>query len=446
MNYKTTNMKTILLFCLLAALLAALLLSACGDKDHVDDQSNDVSSFNSDVLDKWITMELRLLRNTPGVPNHPFARHIAYAGIAALESVAPGLPANKVWSKKWQGLIGLPSPEHGKRYYYPANVNAAMAYILKAFFPKVSNDDKAAIDSLEAVLRQEFLTTQNSSLIESSAKFGRDVAVAVFNWSETDGYKNASAPYIPPAGDGLWVPTPPAFAAPVTPFWGDIRTLLNGSTNNTLPPAPVQYSTDPASPFFQMVKQVFDVSQNLTGEQRSIALFWRGTPGVSTPGHWLSILQQVMRQKGCRLNKAVFAFALTGTVANDAIISCFNSKYHYNLVRPVTYIRNTMGNTAWLPLLPTPAHPEYPAAHAVFSAAEAELLEYLFGPLGSFTDHTYDYAGITPRTFSSYTAMVEEAGASRIYGGIHYRPSIEAGNILGRKVALNIIAIASGCE
>jgi PAP2 superfamily len=440
MTQKISSFKMrVLAFIFLLAATFIFSLSACKKRDDDDNKNNHVSVYSANVLDKWMTIELRLMRNATGIPNHPFSRHFAYAGIAALESVAPGLPPQERWSKKWNGLTGLPPAEHCSRYYYPANVNAAMASILKAFFPSANEADKLAIDSLENALKQEFLSTQKQSVVESSATFGKGVATAVFNWAETDGYKNASGAYTPPVGDGLWVPTPPAFATPVTPFWGNNREIIKGSTDNTQPPAPLSYSTDASSPFYQMVKQVYDASQNLTDEQRTIAFFWRDIPGVSSPGHWLSIVQQVVRQKKAALDKAILAFALTGTACNDAFISCFQTKYRYNLLRPVTYIQNVLGYKTWSPLFPTPAHPEYTSAHAVLSASSAEVLQRLFGSIGSFTDHTYDNMGFAPRTYSSFEAIVREAGISRFYAGIHYQLSVDVGQMQGKKVALNIL-------
>ncbi|MGZ8551039.1 MAG: phosphatidic acid phosphatase, partial [Chitinophagaceae bacterium] len=84
------------------------------------------------------------------------------------------------------------------------------------------------------------------------------------------------------------------------------------------------------------------------------------------------------------------------------------------------------------------AHPEYSSAHAVLSAATAAVFSNLFGDNYSFTDHTYDYLGMAPRSFSSFRAFGEEAGNSRLYAGIHYQPSIDIGLEQGRKVAENI--------
>ena len=397
------------------------------------------STYSSEVLDKWMTLQLRLMRNATGIANHAFSRHFAYSGVAAFEALKPGLHGQFYqWTSEWNGLGGLPAPGHSKDYYYPANVNAAMAAINKAMFPNASAGDKAAIDSLENALKTEFLLTQPASLVTTSSEFGKSVATAVYNWSETDGYKNASNPYTFPTGAGLWKPTAPAFANPATPYWGNNRTIIRGSISNTEVYSPLPYSTDPHSPFYTMVKELYDASQSLTNDQKAMAIFWRDIPGVSSPGHWLSILQQVVKQTGSDLTKAALAYALTGSALNDALITCFKAKYQFNLVRPITYIREVMGNSTWSPFLGTPAHPEYVSAHSALSIAAARVMEELFGNIGSFTDHTYDYLNFAPRTYSSLVDIGVEAGQSRFYAGIHYNNSIDAGILQGNKVAENI--------
>jgi hypothetical protein len=99
-----------------------------------------------------------------------------------------------------------------------------------------------------------------------------------------------------------------------------------------------------------------------------------------------------------------------------------------------------MGQSSWTSYLTTPAHPEYISAHANLSAAAAAVLEKLFGPVGQITDRTYDYLGFAPRTYTSFSAIAEEAAQSRLYAGIHYTISIQAGLTQGRKVAANILS------
>lgn len=421
---------------LLTMLTTILVLASCSKTDDLP--KNQVSHYSSEVVDKWMTLQVRLMKNAVGIPNQALSRQFAYSGIAALEAVRPGLPGFAKWYSKWNGLTGLPAFHPSDKYYYPANVNATLAEMNRKMFPNATAADKVAIDSLENALYASFSLNQQQTLLTKSSDFGKSVATAVFNWSETDGYKNGSAPYTPPTGPGLWVPTPPAFAPAASPYWGNVRTVVTNSLLNTQPPAPIAYSTDPSSPFYQMVKHVYDASQVLTPDQKAAAIFWRDIPGVSSPGHWLSILHQVIKVKNATLDKSVLAYALTGASINDAVIGCWQAKYQHNLVRPITYIRNVMGHSTWNSFIGTPAHPEYVSGHSVLSSAAAEALNELFGNIGSFTDHTYDYMGLPARTYNSFNAIAEEAGNSRLWGGIHYQQSIDLGLIQGTKVAENI--------
>lgn len=423
------------IFCF--ALLSSNFI-ACRKNDNPSPVSVDAARYSSDVIDKWITMQLRLMRDATGIPNNVFCRYHAYTGIAAFEALAPGTELSEATNGKWNGLTNLPRADFFEKYYWPASVNASLASINRNIFIHANALDKAAIDSLESALNTAYLSTENPEEITRSNTFGKEVATAVFNWSETDGIKNASNPYTPPVGPGLWIPTPPAFAAASTPYYGNLRPIIAGSTDNTQPGAPIAYSEDPKSPFFQMVLNVYNAHQNITPDQTAMALFWRDVPGATTAGHWLSILQQVLKQTNTHLDKAAFAYAINGVCQNDAAISCWKTKYTYNLVRPITYIRNVMGFATWNSLLTTPAHPEYSSAHAVISSAASDAFSELFGNIGSFTDHTYDYLAFVPRTFSSFGAIGEDAANSRFYAGIHYQPSIDTGLAQGRKVAGNI--------
>ena len=98
-----------------------------------------------------------------------------------------------------------------------------------------------------------------------------------------------------------------------------------------------------------------------------------------------------------------------------------------------------MGYGTWNSFIGTPAHPEYASGHAVLSGAAAAMLRELFGNAGPFTDHTYDYMGLAPRTFSSIWGIAEDAGMSRLYGGIHYLTTIQSGLQQGLLVTNNIL-------
>jgi hypothetical protein len=397
------------------------------------------SLYTADVIDKWMTLEIRFYKDATGIGNGAFARPFAYSGISAYESIDPGFLS---WKNKYNGLSGLPETDHFKKYNWPASVNASLAEFNRSFFTSANLNatDLAAIDSLENAISSTF-GGENAETLSRSVAFGKSIADAIFAWSLTDSYnQNNKLPYTPPVGPGLWIPTPPAFAAASGPFWGNDRRIIAGSGDNTEPGPPVNtYSETPGSGFYNMVNDLYMASKVLTTDQKNMALFWRDVPGVSTPGHWMSITQQAIRQSHSRLDKAAMAYALVGICLNDAVIDVFKYKYVYNQVRPVTYIRKVIGDTAWLSFIATPAHPEYPAAHGVVSASAAEGLTAAFGNIGPLTDHTWDYLGFPARTFNTFREFALDAGNSRFYGGIHYQPSINTGLKEGKMVAENIL-------
>lgn len=412
--------------------------TACKRSENPFPANDKASVYPADVIDKWLTLQIRLFKDATGIANGAFARPFAYSGITAYESLDPGKSS---WATKYNGLSGLPETDKFKKYYWPASVNAALAAFNRSFFTTANSNatDLAAIDSLEQAINKSF-AWENAQVLQRSASFGKSIAGAIFSWSTTDGFaQNNVLPYTPPVGPGLWVPTPPAFAVAVGPFWKNDRAIISGSDDHAQPPAPLPYSADPSSPFFAMVNDLYLASKSLTADQKAWALFWRDVPGVTTPGHWVSIIRQVIQQTNSRLDKAALTYALVGICMYDANTSVMRTKYTYNLLRPVTYIRRVMGDTSWLSFIATPAHPEYSSAHSVVSSAAAEALTALYGNIGTFTDHTYDYLGFAPRSFATFRDIAVDAGNSRFYGGIHYQPSINTGLIQGKTVADNIL-------
>jgi hypothetical protein len=278
---------------------------------------------------------------------------------------------------------------------------------------------------------------RDKEVLQRSADFGKSVAQLVFIWSNSDGAANANAPYTPLVGPGLWVPTPPAFAPAFGPFWGNNRLMVKNSLYRVAPQAPPAYSTDPSSDYYKMVKEVYDISQSLTPEQLAIAVFWRDSPGFGG-GHYLSVFNQVLLKNKPNLDFAAYAFVKTGMAIYDGGIGCFRTKYQYNQERPVTFIRGVLGYASWNSAIVAPPFPDFPSAHSVAAGAFTEMMNGLFGSHYHFTDHSYDYLGMKPRTYSSFDAMAQEIGDARLFGGIHNRISCVRGLEMGKKIAKNI--------
>jgi hypothetical protein len=325
-------------------------------------------TYSSEVAFKWIDMQLRLIRTNPtplgGVPPQ---RYFGYSAIALYESVVPGMPSYRSLSGQLTDLPEMPQTLHGYAYYWPACGNVALAAMTRNFFVNATPANKASIDSLEKALNDAYRLQTDNVEFQRSADFGKAVAQEVFDWSKNDGAANANAPYTPPVGPGLWAPTPPAFAPAFGPYWGNNRLMAANSLNGAAPQAPPAYSEDPSSDFYKMVKEVYDVSQALTPEQKAIAIYYRDNPGFGG-GHYLSILKQVLVQENPQLDFTAYAFAKASIAIIDAGIGCFKTKYQYNQPRPIKFIREVLGHTTWNPVFPTPNFPDFPSAHSTIAA------------------------------------------------------------------------------
>lgn len=417
-------------------LLSCLLLTASRpDRQRI--APPDAASYSADVVTSWLTMQLKVAQTTPAPP--PITvRRFGYTSIALYESIAPGLSGYQSIAPGLNGLPALPTILPDVSYYWPACANAAMAAMTRNFYPMTSAANKTAIDSLETAKMVVYQKDRPIDEVNRSAEFGKKIAAAIFEWSKTDGSNNTAA-YTLPVGAGMWVSTPPALAKAALPYWGKNRPLVSGSDDGTDQP-PTPYSEDPASAYYAQVKEVYDISQNITPEQKTIALFWADDPDGQSfgGGHWVSILNQILTARKSKLDVAAVAFAQLGIACSEATICIFKGKYKYNGVRPVTYIRTVMKHPDWNALIDTPPHPEYPSGHALVSAAAAQSLTQFFGANSKFTDNSYPFRGFKPRSYKSFEEAAIEAGDSRVYGGIHYRKTCDVSQMQGKMIAQNV--------
>jgi hypothetical protein len=393
---------------------------------------------SADVATDWYNLQFRILLERNSALN---GVHFGYIGIGLYESVRFGVKNSVSLSSKLYQMPEMPAKENNNGYNWEVSANAAMASMVRRFYQGLTDANKATIDSLENAYNQKKGVSGSTTFSRSQA-FGRSVADAIYKWYLTDNLNGTNTGYVLPAMvPGAWVPTPPAFIPiPVNPFIGTARTFLASSATAVAPPFPAAYSEDPNSDFYKIVKNVYDVSKTLTQEQKNIALFYvdQGNGlGYTPPGHDFSMLTQALQQRQENLAVAAETYAKAGIAERDATIICFRSKYKYNLLRPITYIRKLI-DPNWLSFIPTPPHPEYPAAHAYITSSVMQAATRVLGNNVSFTDHSYDFRGYAPRSFTSLFKAGEEAGISRLYGGIHYLPSINAGLALGKDLGNKI--------
>jgi hypothetical protein len=395
-------------------------------------------NFNAGVATAWFDLSRTLARTTPGFSPPVASRAFAYAGIALYEALVPG---SRGYRSLQHVLPGLRVDKRTDRSLdWPTVANSTLATMMRLLFPTTSDANKADIDSLEASFADRSRRQTTRSVAMRSDALGRSVAQSVFGWSRRDGgheayLRNFPPDYVAPVGPGLWVPTPPSFQSALQPSWGRNRCFAIASGSGCPPRPPTAYSEDSSSTFFAEALEVYEAVNNRTPEQEAIARFWSDDPGVTStpPGHSISIATQVLRLERASLMVAAETYAKVGMAVADAFISCWDEKYRYNLVRPVTYIR-ALVDPDWLPLLNTPPFPEYTSGHSAQSGAAFQVLADLFGDRYSFDDHTHDERGLAPRHFDSFSRCADEAAISRLYGGIHYRPAIDRGLEQGRCV------------
>jgi hypothetical protein len=420
------------LFYLLAIVVIAAINSCQkfdlrGIYNHHQNERSDAN-----VATDWYKLQLKILLERNSALN---GVHFGYIGIGLYEAVRYGSNNSASLATKLYQMPEMPAKENNVVYNWQESANAAMAAMVRSFYTGLTSANMASIDSLETAYNQKFQSTAGSGVFERSQTFGRSIATAIYNWYQTDNFNPSNAGYVPPVFEGAWVPTPPAFVNGVMPYIGTARTYLISNAGLTVPP-PVTYSEDPNSDFYKMVKNVYDVSKALTTDQQNTALYWidqgNGT-GYTPAGHDMAIVTQAIEQTNSNLAVAAETYAKAGIAERDATIACFGAKYTYNLIRPVTYIQKLI-DPAWLPFIVTPPHPEYPAAHAYVTGSVLQAVSKVLGDHVKVTDRSYVFRGWSPRTFDTIFAAAEEAGISRLYGGIHYLNSIEAGLSLAKEL------------
>jgi hypothetical protein len=267
----------------------------------------------------------------------------------------------------------------------------------------------------------------------------------------------SSFPTLPP-GPGVWRLTPPAFAAPQTPWVGSVRPFILQSADQFLPDPPPSLQGSEWVEAFNQIKQYGEATSSArTAEQTAIARFW----SANVVRQYNRLARDVAEDRGLGLLQTARLAAMVNVVGGDALISCLFAKYYYLFWRPVTAIDPTAvtadgfgpvpgfddGNPAtveqlgWRPLLTTPNHPEYPAAHGSITSAMTEVFSNFLGTQRFNLDiHGFDAAGPAGNLnavshFDMPNDLRNEIIYARLWAGLHYHFSSVAGVVLGRDVA-----------
>lgn len=401
------------------------------------------------LLHDWYGLVLQLVRHTPTYSPPVASRSFAYLGVGAYEALASGRGELATLSGQLNGLDPVPERLRGETYDDAVILHAVLAQGVGDFFGNTGPMGQRAMRVAGERFGEAALAGVEEAVAARSLAYGEALAAHILEWSEKDGalpIVNMGFPFEHAVGTapGSWVPTSLVRQQqfPLLPHWGETRPFaMPHGASCPLPPPPA-YSEDPDSDFYREALEVYEVDRDLTDEQRSIARFWSDDPMLSPtpPGHWIAIALQIFERDDPGLAFRAETLARLGIAMADSFIGCWASKYEYDLLRPVTYIRRHI-DPAWQPLLITPPFPEYPSGHSTQSGAAAAVLTAAFGKAFAFDDATHERDGLPVRHYASFAEAAEEAALSRLYGGIHFRAAIERGLEQGRCIGDHAVAL-----
>ena len=418
-----------------AILFLAVLFNSCKHASTLPPDA-DILHANEDELTHVIIYDVF----TPPVAS----RIYAYANLASYEAVKFSNPTYNSITAQLKGFGKMPEPEKGKNYNF--TLAATKAFFTVAHKVTFSTD---TLKKYEDKLYGMYKAALPDSTYTNSMDLGEKIGKTVLKRASVDDYPQTRGKpkYLGTNTPGKWRPTPPDYMDGVEFCWGDMHTLLIDSSSIFMPPPPPAYSDDTTSAFYQQAKAVYLKNKHLTKEERTIASYWDDNPFVVvhnghmmfadkkiTPGgHWIGITTIACKQTHADAAKTAQAYALTSIALFETFITCWEVKYKYAYVRPVSVINEKMDHN-WLPLLQTPPFPEYTAGHSTISAASATVMTHEFGDNFAFHDTSdLKYIGVQ-RDFKSFIQASDEEAMSRFYGGIHYLNSSLVGAKQGHQV------------
>jgi PAP2 superfamily len=243
--------------------------------------------------------------------------------------------------------------------------------------------------------------------------------------------------YTPRSGPGIWQPTPPGFLPALLPGFAQVTPLALANASQFRPGPPPALSSALWVDNYNEVKAYGRGQGSLrTPEQTEIGLFYT----EHAVAQYSRAFRRYAIENGMSVREAARFFAIATTSILDSQIACWDAKYTYNFWRPVTAIRAGGANPTlqpdpdWIGLAITPAHPEYPAAHGCWTSATATMLERFNGTNIAHFVLDSSVTGTT-RVFENTNDLRAEIINARVYGGMHYRSSVETGAALGAHVA-----------
>lgn len=378
----------------------------------------------ADTVADWWDYAGRIASPLTAAPQTPDqSRALTRASIAMFEAV------NAI-DRRYQSYLNFPAGDPTASQDAAA---ATAAYkVLLAAFPnrKTALDDNYAITMAE--IRDERTREAGRLIGEAAAKAALTVGGIDPAIEQT--------PYRPRTAPGEWVATD---LPSIEPYFYAFRPWVIPSVDSLRPPPPVALTSPRWAKDYEEIRRLGSRdSKERTYHQTLMARF-RQAPDL-TP-----TMKALADQPGRTPVRNAHMFALYQMAFDDAAEAMAAAKMHYNFWRPITAIRNgtadgndgTPADPAWVPLLATPNFPEYPCGHCTVAAAIAEVMNAETGPRppGGVKVGSLAVSSSIVQTLPTWDEWAQQVSDSRIYGGVHYRFSNEAGEQIGRRAARMVL-------
>ena len=432
--------------------LVALIFVSCRDDDEgtlpaPNATGSATRTYDGDFLREYFYLNCDVSQTTEGFFPTQVARAYGYIGIAAYESVVHGIDPSKSLDGQLQGFSqgSIPDPLPNVEYNWALACNAATADMMRRMFEiKITPENLALINDMEADNNADLIIGVSRQVVERSIDYGLSVAEAVYAVSVSDGAHQSQLdpfqlPFDMQEDDYCWMPTDDLTLNPLSPYWGDNRSLIPGVVEAAQPPGHLPFSAQPGSAFYQQALEVYEqVTVHNTDAERHIAEYWADDPfQTCTPaGHTFNIVTQLLEESNATLEKTAVGLAMMSIAENDAFIACWRSKYDYVLIRPVTYIQEYI-DPDFLTVIGTPPFPAYISGHSAEIGAGIKVMIHLFAKANgdyTFTDLSQLRYGFPAREYDNFYELAAECALSRFYGGIHF----EMDNVNGMDVGYTV--------
>ena len=273
-------------------------------------------------------------------------------------------------------------------------------------------------------------------------RLGQAVAGAYIALRSDDGFDNVVPWVQPPPGPGVFEPIP-FNSIPVDIKLKQVRPLAFDDNSRFRPGGPNALTSRAYTRDFDEVKRLGRVdSAERTPEQTEVARFWTEQAMVFFNRN----LRNLAVEHGLDTVETARMLAMVHVSAADSLVGCWEAKFHYLFWRPQTAIQradtdgnpDTIADPTWTHLL-LGNHPEYPSGHACFTGAVTRALKTYFGTDRVSWSLTSTVTGTT-HSFDRLSQIRVEVANARVWGGLHFRKSLEDGDLLAKQTTHYVLA------